>query len=101
VTESASNRYFLVANPVSYCVDGSRIWRYSGYGFQAAQLGTVGLPTTMPGRALVAQSITTLVPFTLNDPTLTLNAVVGLDVEFTRDGDSLRIEHAVQIRNVP
>ena len=101
VTESPSNRYFLVTDPVSYCVDAAQIWRYNGYGFVSAQPGPVALPGAMPGRALVTQNVTTLAPFTLNDATLTRNAVVGIDLEFTRDGDSVRIEHMVQIRNVP
>ncbi|MDH3640891.1 MAG: type II secretion system GspH family protein [Gammaproteobacteria bacterium] len=100
-SESPSNRYFLVTDPVSYCVDNARVWRYSGYGFVAAQPGPGGLPAAMPGRALVTQNVTTLAPFTLADATLSRNAVVGIDLEFTRGGDAVRIEHMVQIRNVP
>ena len=44
VVESPTNRYFLVTDPVSYCVDASRVWRYSGYGFLVAQPGPVGFP---------------------------------------------------------
>ena len=101
VVESPANRYFLVDDPVSFCVDGGQLWRYSDYGFQQVQPTVAGLPAAMPGRGLVAQSVTTLAPFTVNDATLTRNAVLSVDVEFARAGDEVRIEHAVQIRNVP
>ena len=101
VTTSPGNRYFFVGSPVSYCVDGAQLFRYSGYGFQTTQLTAVGLPSALPGRAMVAQDVDTVSPFTLNDATLTRNAVLEIDLNFGRDGDEVRIEHAVQVRNVP
>ncbi len=101
VTTSPGNRYFFVGSPVSYCVDGAQLFRYNGYGFQSTQLTAAGLPSALPGRAMVAKDVDTLNPFTFNDATLTRNAVLEIDLNFVRDGDEVRIEHAVQVRNVP
>lgn len=99
--ESAARRYFLVTEPVSYCVDGGALYRYTGYGFQAVQPDPATLPSAVPGRSLIVESMTTAAPFTLSGATLTRNAVVDVDMQLTRDGDAVRIEHLVQVRNVP
>jgi MSHA biogenesis protein MshO len=99
--ESPTKRYFLVSDPVSLCVAGGQLWRYSGYGFLSPQPLVADLPSAMPGRALLAQSITSVAPIALNDATLTRNAVLAVDMEFSRGGDTIGIEHTVQVRNVP
>ena len=98
---SPSSRFYLVTDPVSFCVDGNRLWRYSGYGVLAGQPAPAALPTSMPGRALLAQNVTTAGPFTFNGATLTRNAVVGIDMTFAQGDDTLRVQHSVQVRNVP
>lgn len=99
--ESATRRYFLVTDPVSYCVDGGALYRYVGYGFVAAQPGPASLPGSLPGRSLMVEQVATAAPFTVSGATLTRNAVVDVDMSLQRDGDSVRIEHVVQVRNVP
>lgn len=101
ISESPTRRYFLVTGPVSYCVDGSALYRYVDYGFVAAQPGPATLPAGLPGRALVTEQITSAVPFTLSGATLTRNAVVALDLTLARDDDSVRLSHLVGVRNVP
>ncbi|MEQ8857039.1 MAG: type II secretion system protein [Pseudomonadales bacterium] len=100
-SESPTQRYFLVTDPISYCVAGGALYRYQNYGFVAAQPGPGSLPATLPDRSLVAESVASAVPFTLNGATLTRNAVVDLDLAVTQDGEQVRIEHLVQVRNVP
>lgn len=100
-THSPAARYFLITDPVSYCVTGGALYRYGGYGFVATQPGVAALPAGMPGRSLVAEAVTSTAPFGLVGATLTRNAVVDLDLALTRDGDSVRLEHLVQVRNVP
>lgn len=100
-SESPIRRYFLVLEPVSYCVAGNALYRYRSYGFQAAQPDAAALPAGLPGRALVAERVTSPVPFTVSGATLTRSAVVDVDLAFERDGDAVRIEHLVQVRNVP
>lgn len=99
--ESATRRYFLVADPVSYCVDGNGLYRYVGYGFVASQPAPASLPASMPGRSLMVEQVGTPSPFTFSGATLTRNAVIDMDMELARDDDTVRIEHLVQVRNVP
>ncbi len=98
---SPNQRVFLVATPISYCVDGGSLWRYQDYGFVPLQPAATGLPTTRPNRALLAESVSTVAPFAVDTATLTRNAVVQIDITFSRDTDSVRIEDLVQVRNVP
>lgn len=100
-SHSPTGRFFLVREPVSYCVDGGALYRYENYGFVAAQPGVGALPAGLPDRSLVVESITSALPFTFSGATLTRNAVVGLDLTLTRDDDRVRLEHLVQVRNVP
>lgn len=99
--ESPSNRFFLVTEPVSYCVDGDALWRYQGYGFAAVQPTPAGLPAALPDRALITQSVSSPAPFSVAAATLTRNAVVDIDLSFERGGDSVALQHLVQVRNVP
>jgi MSHA biogenesis protein MshO len=101
VSESATRRYFLIADPISYCVDTGALYRYVGYGFNAAQPGPGVLPATLPGRSLMVEQVATALPFTLSGATLTRNAVVVVDMALSRGGDTVRLEHLVQVRNVP
>jgi len=101
VSESPERRFFVVTDPVSYCVDGGALYRYVDYGFVAAQPGAGALPASLPGRSLMLERITSVAPFSVSGATLTRNAVVGLDLALARDGDTVRLEHVVQVRNVP
>ena len=101
VTESPEKRVFLVLDPVSYCVDAGRLWRYQGYGFLALQAAPGGLPDARPERSLIAEQVATPAPFSLAGATLTRAAVVAIDVTFERGDDRIGIQHLVQVRNVP
>ncbi len=100
-SHSPTARYFLVRDPVSYCLDGGALYRYGNYGFSAAQPDVAALPAGLPDRSLIAASMTSAAPFTFSGATLTRNAVVGLDLTMSRDDDRVRLEHLVQVRNVP
>ena len=99
--ESPAQRYFLVTDPVSVCADGGNLYRYTGYGVAAAQPGPADLPATLPGRVLLASGVTSPAPFSLSGANLTRNAVVALDLTLAGDGDTVPVQHLVQVRNVP
>lgn len=94
-------RFYLAGNPVSFCIVGTNLYRYNGYGINAAQSAPPG-----SGAALVAQGIqtldgaTTVTPFTYTPGNLIRNAIVSLDFRFLLDGEWIRLSHEVQIRNV-
>jgi MSHA biogenesis protein MshO len=100
--ESPERRFYMVREPVSYCVDGNRLWRYQNYGYAATQPTATTLPTSMPGRGLVGEGVNAAVPpFTVVNATLTRNAEVSVDLEFVNGADALQVHHVVQLRNVP
>lgn len=95
-------RFYVVSSPVSFCISGTDLMRYSGYGVNAIQ-------STPPGggsAALAAQNIqtndgaTTVTPFTYSPGTLRRSGVVAMDFRFLIDGEWIRLAHEVHIRNV-
>jgi MSHA biogenesis protein MshO len=94
-------RFFLMGEPVSFCISGNALYRYSGYGIDAAQ----NAPPASGG-SLLAEHIqtndhgTSVTPFTFNPGNLRRNAVVELDFRFMQDNEWVRLQHEVQIRNV-
>ena len=104
---SPRRRVFIAGGPVSFCVVGNRLLRYSGYALSAAQ------PVPPPGGQVLAEDIQTADPeipmgsvFAYSGPTLTRNATVVLDFRFMRpdhlgNAEWVRMSHEVQIRNVP
>lgn len=107
---SPYRRLFVTAAPVSFCVSGTALNRYTGYGVLASQ------PTPLDaGFAARAQRVadgvqlsdggTTVHPFTYQPGTLQRSAVVALDLRFMRvvsgGAEWARLSQEVQIRNVP
>lgn len=98
---SPYQRFFIVGDPVSFCVVGTELRRYSGYGLNTVQTAPPG-----SGTALLAENIqtvdnsATVIPFTYSPGTLKRNALVDLDLRYFIDGEWIRLSHEVQIRNV-
>lgn len=94
-------RFFVVGEPVSFCVAGTQLLRYSGYGLNAAQATPPG-----SGSALLADNLqlsdnsVAVTPFTYTPGTLKRNAIISLDLRFMVDNEWIRLNHEVQIRNV-
>lgn len=103
--ESPSKRMFIVADPVSFCLVGDRLYRYRNYGRSATQATPSTLPTTEPNRALLAYPVTAPVaptePFTVVNATLQRNALLMLEFSVEQNSESLLIQQEVQIRNAP
>jgi len=100
--ESPRQRFFVVADPVSVCASGGRLFRYGGYGFEAVQPLPATLPGALPGRVLLAEDLLTSTPFTLAAATLSRNAVVAIALTLRNGADDrLELTHSVQLRNVP
>ncbi len=99
---SAQQRVYFVGAPVSYCVDGGRLWRYRNYGFLAVQPLPADLPATLPQRVLVAESVAPAFPvFAYDTATLTRNATVAVQLTVDRDGTQIRLDQLIAIRNLP
>lgn len=99
---SPTRRFFMVDSPVSYCVDGEHLFRYTNYGIEAVQPSLADLPAALPDRALLVNQLTgALTPFNVAAPGLSRNAIVMLALEFSVAGESIQVSHEAQLRNVP
>lgn len=98
---SPSQRLFVVADPVSFCVVGDRLYRYRGYARSNTQPTPASLPVAEPNRALLAFPVSATQPFRVIDATLQRNALVLLEFSVAQQGESLLIQQEVQIRNAP
>lgn len=121
---SPTKRFFVVDQPVSFCVVDDKLYRYTDYGFFANQVqeeesGTCVVSATDPDRCLpdyaaISASpprIKTLitdsiendgrVAFTIGTQSLTRNSLVKIELNFASNGDSLVLNHEVLTRSVP
>lgn len=100
--KSPERRFYIVGEPVSLCQSGRWLYRYSGYGINAAVAS--GLPSGMPGREVVAATLEedSLV-FEVTPPTLQRGAVVSFRFVLvdSETGESTAVNQEVQVRNVP
>lgn len=97
--ESPQQKYFVVSDPVSYCLSGTNLFRYQNYGFLATQPSVAALPAGLPNRALFAEGVSG--GFAASSASLSRNAEVALDLTFTRRDEFVAMNHLVQVRNVP
>ncbi len=99
--ESPQKRFFIVGSPISFCVSGTQLNRYSGYG-----LNNIQSAPPASGNVLLAENIQLIdngnlvTPFTYTPGTLKRNAIITLDLRFMQDNEWIRLTHEVQIRNV-
>lgn len=104
---SPVDRLYIATAPISFCVVDSKLYRYEGYGFQETQCDTDTLAclpeTAAAGRHLVTENIDNdgLDAFTYLAGSLRRNAIVSMEMNFTDQGDTVRLKHEVQMRNVP
>ena len=99
---SPTSRFFMVEQPVSFCVDGDNLFRYSNYGFNVSQPDVASLPTALPDRALLVDKVSgTVLPFQVTDPGLSRNDLVEINLSFSQAGESFLLSHEAQLRNVP
>ena len=100
--DSPTRRFYMVGDAVSYCVDGSELFRYTNYTLASAQPDISDLPAALPDRALLVNQVAGAVsPFTVSEPGLSRNAIIMLALDFSVDGETIQITHEVQLRNAP
>jgi len=120
---SPNDRFFVVEQPVSYCVKGDKLYRYTDYGFFATQVDTEesgSCVVTTPARCLpdydagparkkilITDSIdnanggSPITPFSITSQSLTRNSLIAIELKFLSEGESIRINHEVLTRSVP
>lgn len=115
---SPSERFFVTEQPVSYCIKGDKMYRYTNYGFYSTQPDTeegvsgcavasgdncLSNYSSAPDKMLITDSIdnTGLTGFSVGSQTLTRNALVAIQLNLTSDGDVVSLTHEVLTRSVP
>ncbi len=88
LTDSPERRFYFTQNPVSYCIVGSQLNRYSGYGFNSPANPQIIINKISSGS------------FAISPATLTRNSIVALNFTL-QNGATQMINQEVQIRNVP
>ncbi|WNC72907.1 type II secretion system protein [Thalassotalea psychrophila] len=93
--DSPNERLFIVSEPVSYCATGNSLHRHDNYGFNVNQ-------AILVGGVLMAENINVSdgFPFTF-DPKLQSDAIVQVDLRFTRNNETVFFSNGVHITNVP
>ncbi|MDP5147699.1 type II secretion system protein [Shewanella sp. ULN5] len=104
--DSPLKRLFLVAQPISYCVEKqpngtSNLKRYANYGYRTAQPS----PSIMANGVIMAQNIINNLQvepaIVLTPSSLITNAIVHVEPRFSVNGESFKYQHQVQVINVP
>lgn len=118
---SSVDRLFLVESPVSFCVSGNKLFRYSDYGFHAAQRVplapddscTAGmgecLPAQTPGRVLISDQLDNTAytggsngqAFDVEPANRRRNAVIQLQLLFSQGGEQVLLNHEVMQQSTP
>lgn len=104
---SPSQRVYVLANPVSFCIESGQMYRYSGYALNATQQFPTlthlldGQRGQMLGRYI--QNNLALQPaFSYSSASLTRNALVNLRLNLGfNDNETITLSHEVHVPNVP
>ncbi len=96
---SVDKRIFITEDPRRFCLSGSNLYKYYGYGLSTATLGD-----TDPGgsSAIMANAVSTAsTAFALSSGSEDRNATIDINLSFTQGSQTLAVTHTVFIRNVP
>lgn len=99
---SPSNRFQIVGRPVSYVCNSGTLWRYSGYDFQPNPPATLATLNGLAGatRAALATRLSAC-RFAYGPGPLQHNGLVSILLSFTQDGETVTLQHQVNVDNVP
>ncbi len=104
--DSPTNRLYIFNTPVSYCVSDTIITRYQNYGFYLSQPlppNDANTQSSLMAESLVEVDLdnTATLPFAMSEATLLRNALVTIQLSFTRDDEDYVFNNEVHIHNVP
>ena len=114
---SSNERFFIVVDPVSFCVVGQNLYRYANYGFYTSQVTVEEgsacafvsnqrcLPNyaAAPNKMLITNDLDNagMTAFAVSAQTLVRNSLVSIQFNFTANNDSVVLNHEVLARGVP
>lgn len=99
-------RIYLAGDPVSFCVEGSKIFRFRNYGIQSSQClpSTPScLPSQSPDRSVISDHLNNAdyIAFEILEGSLSRNSLVSVQLNFEKGDETLLIEHDIRVRNAP
>lgn len=101
---SPGSRFQIVGRPVSYVCDLATrtLWRYTGYGFEKDQPVTLPKLDGLAGvtRAVLATRLSACT-FAYASGPLQHNGLVSILLSFAQDGETVTLQHQVNVDNVP
>lgn len=101
---SPGSRFHIVGTPISYACElvTGTLWRYTGYDFQPAQPTALATLNGLAGaaRAALATNVTAC-NFTYGPGALQHNGLVSMSLTITQSGESVTLQHQVNVDNVP
>jgi len=95
-TSSPERRFYFTQNPIMYCIEGTRLNRYSGYGINTS----FTIPAASNRQIIVDKLNSASSSFLIAPATLTRNAIVSMHFRL-ENGATHEVDQEVQIRNVP
>lgn len=105
--ESPTKRLFVLDNPVSFCIDNRKLYRFEGYNSQTAQSmpnssNQIGGVTGVLLGGLIQNSISKTAFFSYNTASLTRNSVVNIRSEMGFNySETVSFNHEIHLPNVP
>jgi MSHA biogenesis protein MshO len=93
---SPAKRIYVYDYPKSYCNVNNQIYLYKDYALTPDDIDPVAFSGT---RVLMAEDV--VARFNVDVPALQRNAQVKIELEFTDNGETLRFDHNVLVRNTP
>ena len=101
---SPGSRFQIVGTPVSYVCDltTGTLWRYAGYAFRSSPPAALATLDALAGssRAALATRVTAC-RFVYGPGPLQHNALVSILLTLAQDGESVTLQHQVNVDNVP
>mgnify|MGYP000120106405 CR=1 FL=1 len=98
VTDSPTNRLYIVQDPMMYCFDSGFLYRYSEYGFNSTMTIDVG---NLDNQTVIGNRLS-MGTFTYSPGTLSRSAIINMVFNVTgATGATQAINQEVQVRNVP
>jgi len=101
---SPSNRFQVVATPVTYACDMTNriLWRYQGYAFQAAQPASIAALDGLAGvqRSQLANNLESC-QITYTSGVLQRSGIVSVNISLTEDTARVTLMHQINVANSP
>lgn len=100
---SPRDRIFFVSQPVSFCLVGNQLNRYSSYGFNNSQPApaSMGTPSLILNRLLLDDNGTPVEVFEYDSGTLSRSGILMIELLLEGRKESINLQHEVHIRNFP